>query len=95
MTFAGIYGGLRGRGLDPAYLNLKVSAAMIINMNIYALRHSHWVPDVDGLERRLFNDLNPYREVLIPDMIPSAFASLRPSNFHSLRNEPLENCIPG
>ena len=84
MTFAGSYG-LRRRGLDPAGLNLKVSAAMVIKMNIYAVLHSHRVPDVDGLERRLFNELNTYREVLIPDTIPSPFASSRPSNFHSLR----------
>ena len=84
VTFAGIYG-LRGRGLDPVDLNMEVSAAMIVNMNVYALRHCHWVPDVDGLERKSFGELNAFREVLIPDMIPSPIASLHPSNFHSFR----------
>ena len=64
---------------------MKVSAAMIINMNVYALCHCHWVPDVEGLERRTFSELNTFREVLIPDMIPSPIVSLHPSNFHSFR----------
>ena len=79
MTFAGIYG-LRGRGLDIPDSILGVCAAMVVNMNIYAVRHSFWVPDLEGLEQRSFTELATYREVLVPQMIPSPIASLHPSN---------------
>ena len=79
MTFAGIYG-LRGRGLDIPDTILGVCAAMVVNMNIYAVRHSFWVPHLEGLEQRSFTELATYREVLVPQMIASPIASLHPSN---------------
>ena len=75
MTFAGIYG-LRGRLIERSDPSMKVSAAMIVNMNIYAIRHSFWVPDIQGLEQRSFTELTLFREALIPHMILSPLASL-------------------
>ena len=70
MTFAGIHG-LRGRGLDIPDTISGICAAMVVNMTIYAVRHSFWVPDLEGLEQRSFNELAIYREALVPQMIPS------------------------